>query len=118
MKHSESAPALRNCVLAMDEAKGLELYEQADFDIKKFKSRAELLKVATQCRADILKTISEKSPQSLYELAKLVQKNQAYIYRETKVLQRLGLVEFVKEEAEGRKRVRPQTCYGQIVIHL
>lgn len=118
MKESEVIAPLRNCVLAMDEALGLELYEQADYDIKRFERRADLLKVATECRADILKTISEKKPQSLYELAKLIRKNQAYIYRETKVLQRLGLVEFVKTEDKGRKRVRPETRYAQIVIHL
>lgn len=118
MKEFEAVPPLRSCVLAMDEAQGLELYEHADYDIKKFKKRSELLQVATECRANILKTISEKQPQSLYELAKLVQKNQAYIYRETKVLQRLGLVDFIKAENQGRKRVRPQTRYAQIVIHL
>jgi predicted transcriptional regulator len=67
---------------------------------------------------DILKTISKHGPESLYELAKLVDKNQAYIYRETKILEKLGLVDFIKAESGGRKRVRPQNRYAQIVLHL
>lgn|GEM_PF-6283714 len=118
MKNPKVTPNLRNCVLATSEAKDLEIYKQADYEVKIFKCHSELLKVATQCRTDILKTISKHGPESLYELAKLVQKNQAYIYRETKILEKLGLVDFIKAESGGRKRVRPQNRYAQIVIHL
>ena len=118
MKKDNAEQLKKNCVLTMGEAGDLEIYKQANYDIIRFDKRSELLKVATQCRTDILDTIAKKSPESLYELAKLINKNQAYIYRETKVLERLGLVVFIPAEQGGRKRVRPQNRYAQIVIHL
>lgn len=87
-------------------------------DIKLLDDTHDLLGAATECRVQILKTVIEKSPQSLYELAKILEKNQAYIYREAKLLKRLGLLEFTSSNVDGRKRVQPICLYDEILIHL
>jgi predicted transcriptional regulator len=73
---------------------------------------------ATECRIEILRIIREKQPDSLYELAKLVGKNQAYIYRESKALVELGLLEFEKVEGEGRRRTKPIALFDALILWI
>lgn len=84
--------------------------------IIKKETLGELTSAVTQCRLEILRTIQERSPQSLYELAKMLGKNQAYIYRESKSLVELGLLVFKKEEGEGRRKTKPIVSYDALLF--
>lgn len=90
----------------------------AQIEVKVFEYIQDLLAAATECRLSILKTVIKDKPASLYELAKVLGKNQAYIYREAKQLRRLDLLEFETITEEGRKRVRPVALYDEVLIHL
>lgn len=108
----------RLCVLTTREDLPFALNLNQDLVIRRFDESQELTQVATSCRIELMHLIREKSPESLYELAKLVNKNQAYIYREAKVLRELGLIEFESELRDGRRRVRPVALYDGVLLWI
>jgi predicted transcriptional regulator len=81
-----------------------------------YDSFEDALVVATECRLTLLKIIREKNPDSLYELALLVGKNQAYVYREAKTLQECGFIKLEQLEGVGRKKVRPVSLFDEILL--
>ena len=58
-------------------------------------------------RLEILWMIKEKKPESIYELAQLLQKTQPYVQKEIKFLEKNGLIELKKSKINGRTRLKP-----------
>lgn len=85
-------------------------------DLLECASFKDLLEIATESRLKLLETIIKEKPTSLYELAKLVEKDQAYVMREAKVLSALGLIDLQKENSDGRERLKPVSLYDNVVI--
>ena len=64
-----------------------------------------LRKILTPERLRILQVIRNERPGSIYELAKLLDRDRAAVVRDLEYLQQLGLVEF-EEEKHGKRRSR------------
>jgi predicted transcriptional regulator len=73
--------------------------------------------VLTNSRLLILKTIRELHPQSVYELAKILDRDLKNVNQDLKLLAEIGLVTIEKTE-DDKKRVIPHVDYGKILLEI
>jgi predicted transcriptional regulator len=77
-----------------------------------------LRKILTPERLRILQVIRNERPGSIYELAKMLDRDRAAVVRDLEYLQQLGLVEF-EEERKGKRRSRkPVVPYDEIEVSI
>ena len=76
----------------------------------------DLLRIASESRLSLFAAILEKKPNSIYELAEMLNKSQPYVLKEVRVLESLGLIKLHRESESGRERLRPEALYSNIVI--
>jgi predicted transcriptional regulator len=82
-----------------------------------FESVDAMRAVLTNKRLLILKTIKEKEPGSVYELAKLLNRDLKNISQDIKLLAEVGLVTLEKIEKE-KKRIVPHVDYSKILLEI
>lgn len=82
-----------------------------------FESIDTLRKVLTPKRLELLKVIKEKSPGSIYELAKIVDRDLKSVTTDVKVLEEYWLISLEKSE-EGRAKVRPEVEFDKLNIEI
>ena len=75
-------------------------------------------KVMSPSRLDIFVAIVENRPESLYELAQILSKDQSQVLKDTKTLESLGLVKLVPNKDGGRERSKPEPLYEKIVFEV
>ena len=80
---------------------------------KDFQSMNEIL---TATRIELLETIREKQPESIYRLAELVGRDQGNVTRDVNILEQHGFVE-VKRTKEG-KRMKSEPQIGSETIEM
>lgn len=73
--------------------------------------------VLTNNRLFILKTIRERHPQSVYELAKILGRDLKNINQDLKLLSDVGLVTLEKTNMD-KKRIIPHVDYGKILLEI
>jgi predicted transcriptional regulator len=73
--------------------------------------------VLTNNRLLILKTIRERHPQSVYELAKMLGRDLKNVNQDLKLLAEIGLVTLEKVEAD-KKRIVPHVEYSKILLEI
>jgi predicted transcriptional regulator len=73
--------------------------------------------VLTNNRLLILKTIRERKPGSVYELAKILNRDLKNVNQDLKMLSEVGLVTLEKTEAD-KKRVVPHVDYAKILLEI
>lgn len=69
-------------------------------------------------KAKIIRAIQKNNPQSLYELAQILDKDQGYIQKEVKFLEGLGVLEIESVKDAGRTRSVPKVIYDKFIIDL
>jgi predicted transcriptional regulator len=69
-------------------------------------------------KAKIIRAIQKHNPQSLYELAQILDKDQGYIQKEVKFLEGLGVLEIESVKDAGRTRSVPKVLYDKFIIDL
>ena len=69
-------------------------------------------------KAKIIRAIQKHNPQSLYELAQILEKDQGYIQREVKFLEGIGVLEIETVKDDGRTRSVPKVIYDKFIIDL
>src|SRR3972149_4584779 len=72
-----------------------------------FESLEVMRKAITRERMKILKVIKEKHPASIYELAKLLNRNLKNVSDDVHYLAELGLIELEKGKSNGREKTTP-----------
>ncbi len=77
-----------------------------------------LRKTLTPERLRILQVIRNEKPGSIYELAKLLDRDRAAVVRDLEYLQQLGLVEFEEEKHGKRRSRRPIVPYDEIEVSI
>jgi len=82
-----------------------------------FESIDTMRSVLTNNRLLILKTIRERKPGSVYELAKMLNRDLKNVNQDLKLLAGIGLVSLEKTEAD-KKRVVPHVDYGKILLEI
>lgn len=69
-------------------------------------------------KAKIIRAIQKHHPQSIYELAQILEKDQGYIQKEVKFLEGLGILEINAVKDHGRTRNVPKVIYDKFIIDL
>ena len=69
-------------------------------------------------KARILHTIKEQKPNSIYELAKKLNRGFKSVSDDLKLLERFGFVEFVHEKTKKRVRHKPLIVVDKIIINF
>lgn len=82
-----------------------------------FDSIDTLRKVLTPKRLELLKAIKEKSPDSIYELAKVVDRDLKSVSTDVKVLEECWLVSLEKS-GQGRKKTTPEVNFDKLNIEI
>jgi|TARA_B100001971_G_C18084144_1_gene479925 predicted transcriptional regulator len=98
---------------AIDIGKAKELKE----DSISFQSLDQLRKFLTPKRLELLKVIRHKKPQSIYELAKLVNRTPENVNTDIKFLEGLGFVEVTKLKDIREKSV-PEVSYDKMTLEI
>jgi predicted transcriptional regulator len=79
-----------------------------------FNNLKEMRKVLTEKRLELLKAIKDKKPASVYELAKMVNRDIKNVLQDLSYLQELGLVEIT----ETRDKKIPHVGYDKIALEV
>ena len=82
-----------------------------------FDSIDSMRSVLTNNRLFILKTIRDRNPGSVYELAKMLERDLKNVNQDLKLLADIGLVTLEKTDAD-KKRVVPHVDYGKIMLEI
>jgi predicted transcriptional regulator len=72
----------------------------------------------TPKRIELLHTIKEKNPKSLYELAKQMGRGFPSVVRDVNILSRHGLIKLTSHAASPRKKVHPEVPYDAINLRI
>ena len=72
----------------------------------------------TRERLALMRTIRARHPGSLYELAKMVERDFKNVQEDIRILERHGLVRIVKEPRGKRKVKVPQVLFEEIALKI
>ena len=81
-------------------------------------SMEAMLKVMTRSRFEAFAAVVENRPNSVYELAKVLDKDQGNVLRDVKSLESLGLVKLKPVKDGDRERLMPVPLYDKIVLEF
>ncbi len=81
-------------------------------------SMDSMLRLISKSRFEVFAAIVEHKPGSLYELAKVLEKDPSNVLRDTKALELLGLVKLVEVADSERGKLKPQALYDKIVFEF
>lgn len=73
--------------------------------------------IFTESRLRIVQVLKEKSPRSIYELAKLVSRDFKNVYEDVNFLVQMGMVR-VEERKTGRKQKKPILVCDKILFRM
>lgn len=82
-----------------------------------FENVETLRKILTEKRLELLHIIKIKKPESLYELAQLVQRDLKSVNTDIQILVDLGLLS-LKEQYEKRKKMKPFLEFDTINVEI
>ena len=74
-------------------------------------------KVMTDKRLEILRMIKKKHPSSVYELAKILNRDARNVTQDLEYLKDIGLVE-IKRTKEKKERTIPEVTYDKIDLEI
>lgn len=95
-------------------AKGKKIERQS---VISFESLKAMRKFITDERVRILKAIKKYKPESIYELAKLLNRDAKNVTDDVHYLSELGLIEIQKTK-EGRQKTKPVVGYEKIMVEI
>jgi predicted transcriptional regulator len=83
-----------------------------------FTSLEAARKFLTPRRLEILHSIKERAPKSLYELAKTVRRSFPSVLRDVEILSRHGLVKLTRTRESVRQAIHPRVGYDAINLWI
>jgi predicted transcriptional regulator len=84
-----------------------------------FASIEEVRNFLTRGRVALLRTIRSRHPGSIYELAKMVNRNLKSVQTDLKVLEEHGLVRLNARQQATRRHVKvPEALFGEIALRI
>lgn len=89
--------------------------ERSDYDYEGIEALRKLL---SNERARIIHTIKYKHPKSIYELAKILQRDFKAVQEDIKLLERFGFIDLISEHSGKRKRLKPILIVDEIHIKI
>ena len=82
-----------------------------------FENIEAMRKMLSEERLRILKTIKKEHPKSIYELAKLLNRDIKNTFDDVQFLAQIGLIE-LKKTKEGREKTVPKVNYDRILLEI
>ena len=82
-----------------------------------FENIEAMRKILSEERLRVLKTIKKVHPKSIYELAKLLNRDIKNTFDDVQFLARIGLIELRKTK-EGREKTVPKVNYDRILLEI
>jgi predicted transcriptional regulator len=82
-----------------------------------FENIEAMRKILSEERLRILKTIKKEHPKSIYELAKLLNRDIKNTFNDVQFLAQIGLIE-LKKTKEGREKTIPKVNYDRILLEI
>ena len=89
--------------------------EKGDYD---FEGIASLRSLLSNEKARILKVIKTRNPKSIYELARVLERDFKSVNDDIKLLERFGFIDLIKEKTGKRERLRPVIVVDSINIEI
>ena len=89
--------------------------DKSDYD---FKGLASLRSLLSNEKARILHTIKSRNPTSIYDVAKMVQRDFKSVNDDIKMLEQFGLIDLIKEKTGNRQRLKPILIVDTVKIEL
>jgi len=78
--------------------------EQRDFD---FEGLEMLRRLLSNEKARLLHTVKSRKPKSIYDLAKILQRDFKSVNDDVKLLERFGFIKMIPEKTGKRNRLKP-----------
>ncbi|MBI4699447.1 MAG: hypothetical protein HY758_11245 [Nitrospirae bacterium] len=82
-----------------------------------FESLKMMRKFITDERLRILKAVRKNKPESIYELAKLLKRDNKNVSDDVHYLSELGLID-IKKTKDGRQKTKPVVEYEKILVEI
>ncbi len=82
-----------------------------------FENIEAMRKILSEERLRILKTIKKEHPKSIYELAKILNRDIKNTFDDVQFLAKIGLIE-LKKIKEGREKTVPKVNYDRILLEI
>jgi len=89
--------------------------EKKDYD---FEGIATLRKLFSNERARLLSFIKHKKPDSIYSLAKMLNRDFKSVSQDIKLLDRFGFIDLIAEHKGKRRKIRPVIVVDSMHIHI
>ncbi|MBS1983110.1 MAG: MarR family transcriptional regulator [Bdellovibrionales bacterium] len=70
----------------------------------------------TEARFAVIEAIKEHKPDSMYQLAKILERDQANVFRDVKALVEIGILELEAIKKDGRELQKPVLLYDKIIF--
>jgi predicted transcriptional regulator len=86
-----------------------------DYDFSGISALRQLL---NNEKARLLSVVKKEKPQSLYDLAKKLNRSFKSVHDDVKLLERFGFIQLVEEKVNNRTRHKPHLVTDTITIHL
>lgn len=110
--HPELFEEVKDVWGKIEEGKAVKKHEAIYFENLKAMRR-----VLTEERLRVLKTIKQNQPSSVYELAKILQRDVKNTFNDVQFLARVGLIE-LKKSKQGREKTTPVVRYNRIRLEI
>jgi predicted transcriptional regulator len=81
-------------------------------------SAESMSEAISKSKLSLFAAIVEHKPKSIRELAKIVNKDVANVFRDAKGLELIGLIDMVPDKASGQKTARPVAKFDKILFDL
>lgn len=89
--------------------------DKNEFD---FKGLAPLRSLLSNEKARIIHVIKTRNPRSIYDVAKLVNRDFKSVSEDIKLLEEFGLIDLIKEATGKRERLRPVAIVDVLKIDI
>ncbi len=86
-----------------------------DYD---FEGISALRKLLSNEKSKIIHTIKKRNPKSIYELAKMVDRDFKSVREDIKLLERFGFIDMIAESSGKRERLKPILVVDSIIINI
>ena len=83
-----------------------------------FEGLSTLRKLLSNEKARLIHIVKTKNPNSIYELAKMLNREIKSVKKDIKLLERFGIIDRVSEKKNGRERHKPVVAIDSLYINL
>lgn len=89
--------------------------DRSEYD---FSALSELRHLLSNEKAKILSTIESRHPESVYQLAKLINRDFKSVWQDVKLLEKFGFIELRQEKQGKRKKLKPAVIISNLQINI